>query len=224
MTARGYFITGTDTECGKTEITLGLMHLLQARGHVVLGMKPVASGAGYTPDGLRNADAVRIREQASFPLPYEMVNPYAFEPPIAPHLAAEKAGVDISLENIHACYRKLITQSDRVLVEGVGGWRVPLGAQSAVSDLAVRLNISVILVVGLRLGCINHALLSAESIQASGLELAGWVANVADPDMLESEGNLRSLQRRIAAPLLGLVPRLQQPSPAAIAEKLNLPA
>ncbi|OOZ36555.1 dethiobiotin synthase [Solemya velesiana gill symbiont] len=216
-----YFITGTDTECGKTEVTLGLMHLLQSRDWRVLGMKPIASGADKAPAGLRNEDAVRIRRQASLSVSCELVNPYAFEPPIAPHLAAEQAGVEIDIEKILLYYQKLSHLADSVIVEGVGGWQVPLGPESTVSDLAAELGLPVILVVGLKLGCINHALLTAESIKARGLELAGWVANVADSEMLEPEGNLESLKPRIQAPLLGFVPRMEQPEPAAIASLLD---
>ncbi|MES9844833.1 MAG: dethiobiotin synthase [Candidatus Sedimenticola sp. PURPLELP] len=219
--SKGYFITGTDTECGKTEITLGLMQLLQSKEQRVLGMKPVASGAEQAPAGLRNEDAVRIRRQASLSVSYDLVNPYAFEPPIAPHLAAEQAGVEIDFEKIGLYYRKLSNQADRVIVEGVGGWRVPLNSVQTVTDLAVDLGLPVILVVGLKLGCINHALLTVESIRASGVTLAGWVANVADPLMLEPEGNLDSLKARIDAPLLGFVPRMEQPDAAAIASLLD---
>lgn len=218
---KGFFITGTDTECGKTEITLGLMQWLQEQGETVLGMKPIASGAEPTAEGLRNEDAVRIQQQCSIDLPYEQVNPFAFEPPVAPHLAAEQVGAEIDFARILDGYQQIMPQADRVLVEGVGGWRVPLGSQGAVSDLAQVLKLPVILVVGLKLGCINHALLTAEAIQTSGLELAGWVANVADAEMLEPEGNLRTLKNHIQAPLLGLVPRLAIPSPQAVSAALH---
>jgi dethiobiotin synthetase len=218
----GYFITGTDTECGKTEITLALMHLLKARGQSVLGMKPVASGAEPTAEGLRNADALRIQNEASFTIDYDLVNPYAFQPPIAPHLAAEQAGQQIELQQIHQIYQQLGQKADQVLVEGVGGWRVPLNDQAAVSDLACLLDLPVILVVGLKLGCINHALLSVEAILAYGLPLAGWVANLADPQMLEPDANLNSLKQRIPAPMLGYVPRLTDVTPSGIARYLEL--
>jgi dethiobiotin synthetase len=212
LAVRGYFITGTDTDCGKTEVALGLMQRLQASGHIVLGMKPVASGAARTADGLRNADAVRIQQQASFSVAYELVNPYAFAPPIAPHLAAAQVGVKIELSRIEACFRTLAGQADYALVEGVGGWRVPLSQGLEISDLAAALGLPVILVVGLRLGCINHAVLSAESIRASGARLAGWVANLVDPEMLEPQSNLISLRQCIPAPLLGFIPYLDPPS------------
>ncbi len=220
--AIGYFITGTDTDCGKTEITLGLMSLLQRQGYNVLGMKPVASGATPAPEGLRNEDALRIQAQASQWIDYDLVNPCAYEPAIAPHLAAEMAQHPISFDVIRSTYRQLADQADAVVVEGVGGWRVPLGDKLAVSDLAVGLALPVILVVGMRLGCINHALLTAEAIQTTGLNLAGWVANEVDPGMLASEGNLMTLKASIKAPLLGVIPWLASPNAAEIGEKLRV--
>lgn len=218
----GYFITGTDTGCGKTEVTLGLMHLLQSDGKTVLGMKPIASGAMPTEDGLRNDDAQRILQQASIQVPYDLVNPYAFEPPIAPHLAAKQAGVGINFAKILDGHKQLSVQADPVIVEGVGGWRVPLGADGAVSDLAQALNLPVILVVGIKLGCINHALLSAESILATGLTLAGWVANIMDPDMPELDANLDTLRQEIDAPCIGVVPHMQPVTIEALAARLRL--
>lgn len=218
----GYFITGTDTECGKTEVTLGLMHLLQAKNRSVLGMKPVASGAEVTEHGLRNGDALRIQQQCSCSVPYDLVNPYAFEPPIAPHLAANMAEQKISFELIQECHERLTTMTDLVLVEGVGGWRVPLGADGELSDLAMALNLPIVLVVGMQLGCINHALLSADSILAKGLPLAGWVANIMDPQMLELEGNLETLRDKIDAPCLGVVPNMQPVDTNVVADCMKL--
>jgi dethiobiotin synthetase len=220
--ASGYFITGTDTECGKTEITLGLMHLFKAKGKSVLGMKPVASGAIQTEDGLRNEDALRIQQYASAPIPYDLVNPYAFEPPIAPHLASDMAEQEINFELILECYERLATMSDLVLVEGVGGWRVPLSKDGDVSDMALALNLPVILVVGMKLGCLNHALLSVESIQQKGLSLAGWVANIMGPEMDELDANLETLKHQIDAPCLGLVPNMRTVDTGAVADCLKL--
>ena len=220
--AQGYFITGTDTECGKTEVTLGLMQRLQGNGHSVLGMKPIASGAMPTTRGLRNDDARRILRQSSIPLQYDLVNPYAFEPPIAPHIAAGQAGVDIRFGPILESYRELASRADLVVVEGVGGWLVPLGSDGGVSDLAGALGLPVILVVGMKLGCINHALLTAESILIHGPGLAGWVANAMDPEMLEAEANLATLEREIAAPCLGVIPHMEQVTAQAVAERLRL--
>ncbi len=220
--AQGYFITGTDTGCGKSEITLGLMRLLQFRGHRVLGMKPVASGSEPTPDGLRNQDALRIREQGSLLLPYEQVNPYVFEPSIAPHLAAEQAGQSIRFHQLRDTYQVSADQADYVLVEGVGGWRVPLGADGDVAGLAAFLGLPVILVVGMKLGCLNHALLTADAICASGSPLAGWVANQVDTDMVEMEANLETLNASIDAPCLGFVPFLEEVTPQQVAGYLRL--
>ena len=219
--APGVFVTGTDTECGKTEVSLGLMRLLQQCGLSVLGMKPVASGAEPTPEGLRNRDALLLWRQGSFEVPYDQVNPWVFEAPIAPHLAAERQGVAIELEIVRAAWNGLAGLADRVLVEGVGGWRVPLGAGWSVSDLPRELGLPVVLVVGLRLGCINHALLSAESILGSGVPLAGWVANCVDPAMLAPEENLACLRRLMPAPLLGRVPYLPVPTPESVAAALD---
>ncbi len=219
---KGYFITGTDTECGKTEITLALMHLLQAQGKSVVGMKPVASGAIATQEGLRNDDAKRILQKCSQPAPYELINPFVFEPSIAPHLAADQAGQKISFELIQECYEGLSTLGEVVIVEGVGGWRVPLSEDGDLSDLALAMGLPVILVVGIKLGCINHALLSADAIQSKGLQLAGWVANVVDPQMLELEANMDTLRQKIDAPCLGLVPNIQPVLINAVADKLQI--
>ncbi len=221
--AAGYFITGTDTGCGKTEITLGLMRLLQAQGVTILGMKPVASGAVETAQGLRNDDALRIQQAGSQQLPYATVNPYTYLPAIAPHLAAQQQGEEIRFQQIDACYQELVSQADMVLVEGVGGWRVPLGPDGDVAALASTLGLPVILVVGLRLGCINHALLSATAICSSGLQLAGWVANQVVPDMAEIAGNIATLEQHIQAPCIGTIPYLEPVTTAAIASRLSLP-
>ena len=221
MTA-GLFITGTDTGCGKTEITLGLMQALQLQGERVLGMKPVASGALETDEGLRNEDALRIQAQCSEDLPYEQVNPFAYAPPIAPHLAAEASGRAIDLELIRSACRQLGEKTDRLIVEGVGGWMVPLVGEATVADLAIRLELPVILVVGLRLGCLNHALLTDAAMRQSGVRIAGWVANQVEPDMASLEGNLASLRERLPAPCLGVVPWLDDPSPEVISGYLDI--
>ncbi|MFC1602358.1 dethiobiotin synthase [Pseudomonadota bacterium] len=219
----GFFITGTDTSCGKTEITLGLMQLLQDDRKIVLGMKPIASGATATAEGLRNEDAVRIQAQGTIQVNYSDINPYVYKPPIAPHLAAEQANEEIDLNVISTRYMSLMAQADCVIVEGVGGWRVPFNREQSAADLVQMLNMPVILVVGLKLGCINHALLSAESIQASDIRLAGWVANEVEPNMLCSDKNIATLQAAIKSPCLGVVPYMKNPSAKMIAESLELP-
>lgn len=219
---QGLFITGTDTGCGKTEITLGLMHALQQRGESVLGMKPVASGAEETGDGLRNEDALRIQAQCSHQLAYERVNPFTYAPPIAPHLAAVSSGRAIDLAQIQAECMQLSQKADRLIVEGVGGWLVPLGADTTVADLALRLELPVIMVVGLRLGCINHALLTQAAMQPSGVQILGWVGNQVETGMDSLEGNLATLRERLTAPCLGVVPWLDHPSPEAVSRYLDI--
>jgi dethiobiotin synthetase len=216
------FITGTDTGCGKTEITLGLMQALQLRGESVLGMKPVASGAQLTDAGLRNEDALRIQAQCSGDLSYEQVNPFAYEPPIAPHLAAETCGRPIELERIEVDCRRLAEKTDQLIVEGVGGWLVPLTDDATVADLATQLQMTVILVVGLRLGCLNHALLTEAVMRRQGVPLLGWVANQVEPGMVSLEGNLANLRERLNVPCLGVVPWLGDPSPEAVARYLDI--
>lgn len=220
--AKGAFITGTGTGCGKTEITLGLMRALQQRGEQVLGMKPVASGANATSEGLRNEDALRIQAQCTSELPYDWVNPFAYAPPIAPHLAAEAAGRPVELRLISDRFEQLACRADRVLVEGVGGWLVPLNASARVVDLALHLELPVILVVGLQLGCINHALLTEASIRQSGVRLLGWVANQVEPEMRAREGNLATLRKHLSVPCLGEVPWLDSPSSMAVADYLDI--
>ena len=218
-----YFIAGTDTDVGKTTVAAGLLCAARAAGLSTLGAKPVASGCAVTPKGLRNADALALIAQSSLVLPYEQVNPCAFEPTIAPHIAAREAGVALHVPSLRAAMQHVLQQrADFTLIEGAGGWRVPLSDQAALSDLAIALKLPVILVVGVRLGCINHALLSAEAIARDGLQLAGWVANVIEPRTARLEENLASLAERMPAPCLGRVPRLGDASAEAVAEHLNL--
>lgn len=204
----GYFVTGTDTGVGKTSVSLELIHVLQARGHVVTAMKPVASGCQRKSSGLFNEDALRLQAQASFTVPYTQVNPYAFEPAIAPHVAAAEEGIDISLDVIEAALADLGKEADRVVVEGVGGWAVPVNATLTMADVAVALGMPVILVVGIRLGCINHALLTEQAIIASGLKFAGWTASRLDPACQAQDEIVAALQQRLSAPCLGDAPYL----------------
>ena len=221
----GYFITGTDTGVGKTVITLGLMQHFRQQGKTVTAMKPVASGCEQTPAGLRNDDAVLLLQQSSTCLDYDQVNPYAFEPAIAPHIAAARCGVRIEPEKIRRIYATLTSQADCVLVEGVGGWQVPLDGGLTMADLAVLLDLDAILVVAMRLGCLNHALLTAAAIQSSGLKLAGWVANCLPSMQAEAvDESINALKSRISAPLLGIVPALPGVSPKAVADCLSLQA
>lgn len=223
-TSAGLFITGTDTDAGKTEVSLGLMAALQQRGLSVLGMKPIASGGRASAQGLRCDDAERLLAQGSHLVPYETVNPYAFEPPIAPHIAAGEAGVEVGIGRIRAAYRELAAQADWVVVEGVGGWLVPLSPSLAVCDLPRAFDIPVVLVIGLRLGCLNHSLLTVEAIRSRGRRLAGWVVNLLDPNMLARDENIATLAALIEAPCLGIVPWLQQPRPELVAAHLQVDA
>ncbi|HEK1691971.1 TPA: dethiobiotin synthase [Pseudomonas putida] len=221
--SQAYFIAGTDTDVGKTTIAAGLLHAARLQGLSTLGAKPVASGCTVTTKGLRNADAQALIDESTLKLPYEAINPFAFEPAIAPHVAAREAGVTLEVPALLKAMRHVLDQgADFTLVEGAGGWRVPLSGHANLSDLAIALKLPVILVVGVRLGCINHALLSAEAIARDGLQLAGWVANVIDPRTSRLEENLASLAERLPAPCLGRVPKLKQATADAVAEHLQL--
>jgi dethiobiotin synthetase len=216
---RGYFVTGTDTGVGKTRASLVLMSLLQQQGHVVTGMKPVASGCELTPAGPVNGDALALQAQASFTVPYHDVNPYAFEPPIAPHLAARAAGVTIDPETIRQALARVTGESDRVVVEGVGGWLVPIDADRTMADIAVSIGLPVILVVGIRLGCINHALLTEAAIETTAVPIAGWIANRIEPDTEAAEEIVAALRQWLRAPCLGELPFV--PDGRALAEQMG---
>jgi dethiobiotin synthetase len=200
------FVTGTDTGVGKTRIAAALCVAYAATRKRVAAMKPVASGCMQTSAGLRNEDAEALRAAMTVRAAYGDVNPYAFEPAIAPHIAAMEAGCPIDFGLLDGCYERLCLQSDVIIVEGAGGWLAPLDATRTFADLAVRWQLDVILVVGLRLGCLNHALLTAEAIEARGLKLAGWVGNSVDPDFERREANTDTLRSRLAANCLGIFP------------------
>lgn len=217
----GYFVTGTDTEVGKTVISLGLMQLLQDQGLRVVGMKPVASGCVHTPGGLRNDDALKLQNQSSEMPDYALVNPYAFEPPIAPHIAAREIGVEISPVHIRNVLNKLMCPGDFVVVEGIGGWSVPINAHETMADLVLTLALPVVMVVGLRLGCINHALLTAHAIRYSGNQLLGWVANCSHPGCEQVSQIVEALDSRIDAPLLGVLPHMSSAASDIVAEYLQ---
>lgn len=201
----GVFVSGTDTGIGKTHVSCELLRCLQSKGIDAIGMKPVASGCDQTPSGLRNEDALALIAASGRNFDYASVNPYAFADPIAPHLAAADDDVSIELAPIEAAYHRLQSSADFVVVEGVGGWLAPLGDSLTQADLALQLKVPVLLVVGLRLGCINHALLTARAIKADGCRLIGWIGNRIDAQMLRSEDNIKTLEKRIQAPLLGIV-------------------
>jgi dethiobiotin synthetase len=186
-------------------------------------MKPVASGCERTPEGLRNEDALQLQRQASMPLDYGAVNPYAFEPAIAPHIAAREAGEEIRIDTIVRGMHQLAGEADIVCVEGVGGWLVPLNGRETVADLAVSLGLGVVLVVGMRLGCLNHALLSARAIEADGARLAGWVANCMPPAADYLDENINTLKSMVNAPLLGVVPAMPLSVASQVAVTFDLP-
>lgn len=204
MTARdgGIFVTGTDTGVGKTLIACALLHALAASGRTVIGMKPVAAGR---EDG-RFHDVTSLMAASTVCAPESLINPYAFDPAIAPHIAAAQAGVEIDSKKIAAACAALSAMADMVVVEGAGGFMLPLGAHETGADMAVALGLPVVLVVGMRLGCLNHALLTRAAIAASGLRCAGWVANCIDPDMPVLSENIAALAARLDSPLLGTVP------------------
>ena len=220
MTARGLFVTGTDTGVGKTRVAVALIHALRAQGLRVAAMKPVSAGS---EPGELNEDVTALLQAANVAADIRDVNPYAFDQPVAPHIAAAQAGVRIELAVLTAAYSRLAAAADVVVVEGAGGWRVPLNEAEDMADLAQMLGLPVVLVVGLRLGCINHALLTVEAITARGLQIAGWVANRIDPAMLRFEENLATLQALIPEPLLGVVPHDAAGGANAAAGYLQLP-
>jgi dethiobiotin synthetase len=221
---RGIFVTGTDTGVGKTLVACALLHACAKTGLRVIGMKPVASGAEHTAQGLVNDDLRQLCAASNVAAPARLTNPFCFEPPIAPHLAAQLTGVNIDLGVIVEAFHQLTTFADLVVVEGVGGFCVPLNGGEDTSDLARCLELPVVLIVGMRLGCLNHALLTVEAIRAAGLRLAGWVANRVDPTMACSELNIAALRERIDAPLLADIAFCEQPSAAAVAPMIDLSA
>lgn len=222
MSAR-YFITGTDTDCGKTTVAAGLLHAARRAGLSTAAVKPVASGCVDGPDGLRNADALALLGECTLPLSYAQVNPFAFLPAIAPHLAARDRAQPLSVDALAGHVSAVLAlAADLTIIEGAGGWRVPLGEGASFSDLPRALDLPVILVVGMRLGCINHAYLTAEAIERDGLQLAGWVANIVDPQMDRLNDNLQTLTQGLAAPCLGIVRHLPDAYPAAVAAHLQL--
>lgn len=221
MKATSYYITGTDTGIGKSVASAALLHALRARGLRAVGMKPVASGCEATVEGWRNEDALAL-QGASNPVPaYADVNPYALPQPLAPELAAADAGVSIGLPTIVDAYARLAAQADAVVVEGVGGWAAPLSMSLEQVDVVRALRLPVVLVVGLRLGCISHARLSARAIAADGAQLVGWIANDIDPTMARRDDNFAILQRVLPVPCWGRLPFAASPDPRILANELH---
>ena len=216
------FVTGTDTEIGKTLVSSAILHKLVESGQRACGMKPVAAGAELVDGELHNEDADMLAAAGNVHLPQNITTPFMLREPCAPHIAASLEGVTIEPVPIIAAYAEILAASDAVVVEGVGGFCVPFSTTFDSAQLAEQLNLPVILVVGMRLGCISHALLTVEAIVARNLVLAGWVANTADPDMRFFEENIEALAARIPAPLLGIVPRLDQATAANAARFIDL--
>jgi dethiobiotin synthetase len=210
VTARGIFITGTDTGVGKTVVACGLVRALRGTGARVSVMKPVSSGSLRTAEGLRNADALALMQAAGIDdqTLYARVNPYCFEPPISPHIAAEAVKIAIDIDLIREAFEELAASADWIVVEGAGGWLAPLSELETMADLAGALALPVLIVVGLKLGCLNHAQLTRRAVKTDGVPLAGWVASAIDPQMSHLEANLGSLERVLGNPPLAVVPHL----------------
>jgi dethiobiotin synthetase len=215
-----YFVTGTDTGVGKTLVSAALLHAL-ARSHPrVAGMKPVAAGRVRAGASWTSEDALALRAASTVTLPFDLDNPVLLPDAVSPHIAAERIGLRINIARLVACYRELAAHADAVVVEGAGGFHVPLSDTETGADLAQALALPVVLVVGLRLGCLNHAALTAEAIRARGLALAGWVANRIDPAMQAQDENIEWLRRRLGAPPLADIPHHHPPDARAIAIQL----
>ena len=220
---QGFFVTGTDSGVGKTLVSAALIHALRINGLRVCGMKPVASGCIETGQGRINEDADILIEASNVSADYDLICPYRFLSPIAPHIAAKQEGVAISCDHLVDCYQQLQSFSDVVVVEGVGGWQVPINDEQTMSDVAIELALPVVIVVGGRLGCINHAQLTAESMLASGLSVAGWVFNQIDPDLQQLAEVKQSLQSRMPGVLMADIPWQRNPDVVTIAQQLKLP-
>ena len=222
---RGLFITGTDTGVGKTVVASGLVRLAAGSGRRVVGLKPVASGAERTPDGLRNEDAVALAAESPVQLPYALTNPLCFEPAIAPHIAAADVDAPIAVPGLIAWYARAAGQAEVAIVEGAGGWRVPLHPEGFLSDLPEQLGLDVLMVVGLRLGCLNHARLTLEAIERSGrCRFRGWIGNHIDPTLARPDENLATLARLLDGPPLAVIPPLPTPTATAALNFLRRPA
>lgn len=215
---KSFFITGTDTGVGKTCATVTLMHYFKQQGHIVLGMKPIAAGCEWINGQLKNEDALLMQEYSSIQLPYEKINPYAFELPVSPHLAGKENPVQI--DTIVQCFSELSKNADVVLVEGVGGWLAPINEEENIADLAKALDIPVIMVVAVKLGCINHAMLTFQAIVMAGVKCTGWLALCIEPNMLKVEENIETLKNFITVPLLGIFPYREKVDFKALSTKI----
>ena len=223
MASYKFFIAGTDTDVGKTFVAQALLESANNRGLSCYGLKPIAAGCEETQQGLVNDDALKLMASASIKLSYQQVNPVALKAAVAPHVAAAQEGRKLEVHRLSGfCRGAMMTKADFILVEGAGGWRVPLNNRETMAQLPVELNLAVILVVGIKLGCINHALLTQEAILRDGIKLAGWVANRVDPQMEVSGDSIEYLRQAIRAPLIGEIPFLNDRDPQEAAKYLQL--
>jgi len=222
--AKTFFVTGTDTDAGKTFATCAMLALAKHLGQRTIGLKPVAAGAEQTADGLRNEDALALQQYSSLKLAYARVNPVLLTEPVAPHIAASKEGRALTVAKLTGfCRGALMTPHDLSFIEGAGGWLVPLNSQETLADLAVDLQVPVILVIGLRLGCLNHALLTANAIRQSGLPLAGWIASQCQSQaMTYQQENLATLGSALDSPCLGVLPFASSPASERVTGSINL--
>ncbi|MDB4261047.1 dethiobiotin synthase [Porticoccaceae bacterium] len=224
MAKQWLFITGTDTDVGKTVVACGFLAAANQQGLRTAAIKPVAAGCEVTEQGMTNSDALQLQAAASHKLSYQQINPVALEPAIAPHIAAAEAGVRMSASRLVGyCRGVSLLPVDMVIIEGAGGWRVPINSRETLADVAQELECAVIVVVGMRLGCLNHALLTMEAIRRDGLQIAGWVANILDTEMPRLQENIDTLKQSINETCLGIVPRLDDLSPEQVATFLSVP-
>jgi dethiobiotin synthetase len=224
MAKRTFFITGTDTDVGKTEVAAGLLEAANQKGLRTGAIKPVAAGCEDHGDGPQNDDALKLQAIANVEMSYQQVNPVALDLPMAPHIAAQEQGKALTADRLTGfCRGVSMLPMDFLVIEGAGGWRVPINKHETMADIPKKLNAEVILVVGIRLGCINHALLTAQAIRLDGLKIAGWVANILDTEMLRMEENIDTLKQMLIEPCLGVVPRLSDVSPQQVAAYLTIP-
>ena len=224
MAKQWLFITGTDTDVGKTVVACGFLAAANQQGLRTAAIKPVAAGCEVTEQGMTNSDALQLQAAASHKLSYQQINPVALEPAIAPHIAAAEAGVRMSASRLVGyCRGVSLMPVDMVVIEGAGGWRVLINSRETLADVAQELECAVIIVVGMRLGCLNHALLTMEAIRRDGLQIAGWVANILDTEMPRLQENIDTLKQSINEPCLGIVPRLDDLSPEQVATFLTVP-
>ncbi|MGZ5075161.1 MAG: dethiobiotin synthase [Methylobacter sp.] len=217
---QGYFVTGTDTNAGKTWVTIALMHYFKNQGKSVVGMKPVASGCVIQHGRLKNEDALLIQQNASVPVDYDLINPYAYEQPVSPHIAGMNNPV--KLKQLAAKFELLKTMADVIVVEGAGGWYAPLNERETVQDLAKLLALPVIVVVAVKLGCINHARLTYQAVKLSGVHCAGWIAVCLEPDMLSEKENIQTIETVLEVPLLGILPYSETADFKFFSEQLKL--